>query len=194
MVTSTQPTTTRVEIIWAGTLFDEWPLLAPVDARHDALLRYLSTLFETYLRLRPVGELRTGGCMMGLGWSPYEPDIQIILHNNPNRITPNFTDGPADIVIEIVSPATFVRDSGAEFEEFEQGKVPEYWVIDPIHKDARFYRLDEDGTYIAQPPDAQGDYSTPALPDLTIQVPELWQDELPGPIEITRRVEDMLKE
>ena len=194
MVTTTRPDTPRVEVLSIGTTFDEWVILAPVDPRHDALLRYLSAMLETYLGLRPIGELRAGGFMMSLGSDPYEPDILVILYVNPHRLTPTFMDGPADIAIEIVSPESVERDHGTKLAEYEKGKVPEYWIVDPIHREARFYRLGEDGVYVPQNEDADGNYSTPALPDLTIHVPELWQDDLPDVITLTQRVEDMLKD
>ena len=102
-------------------------------------------------------------------------------------------DGPADIVIEIVSEESIDRNHGTKFEEYEKGGVPEYWIIDPLHEESRFYRLHEDGRYRRQAEDGGGHYETPALPGLKLHVPTLWQDELPGPAATARIVAEMLE-
>lgn len=42
-----------------------------------------------------------------------------------------YLDGPADLVVGIVSPDSVGRDRGEKFYEYAQGGVPEYWLIDP---------------------------------------------------------------
>jgi Uma2 family endonuclease len=213
MVTTTRPTTIPAEEMPpVGITFDEYlekyagdfyewvggevVKMSPVHDRHDALSRYFARLFEIYFELKSIGTIRQAPFVMKLESTERgrEPDLQIILHTNANHLTPTYMDGPADIVIEIVSPESAARDHGEKLIEYEKGKIPEYWIIDPIHKEARFYRLDENGVYAPQNEDASGNYTTPALPDLVINVPELWQEELPGPIAITRKVEEMFKD
>ena len=128
-----------------------------------------------------------------------EPDLQIILHTNPGALTPTAMIGPADICIEIVSPESMQRDYTEKLEEYEKGGVGEYWVLDPMRRDARFYRQaeranpDDPPLFISCPVDADGNYQTPALPGLVLHVPTLWRDPLPGVAETYAMVEAMLK-
>jgi Uma2 family endonuclease len=182
---------------YAGDFY-EWvggvPVKLPIiDARHDALMQYLVTFFAAYFELRPVGVIRIVGFVMKLTATAREPDLQIILHSNPGQLTPTYMDGPADIVIEIVSPESVQRDHGEKFAEYEKGKVPEYWIVDSIHQETRFYRLGETGLYAPQTEDAKGHYRTPALPGLILDVSLLWQADLPGPLAIGSAVQDMLR-
>jgi Uma2 family endonuclease len=176
---------------WVG---GEIVKMSPIHIRHDELIQYFLIMFRWYFTLRPIGDVRLAPYVMRLGTIErgHEPDLQIILSANAHKMGPTFMDGPADIVIEIISPESFDRDTSIKFSEYEKAKVPEYWIIDPIHREARFYRLDDEGVYEAQPTDVEGNYTTPALPELEIHVPELWEDKLPDAITITRRVEDML--
>lgn len=158
-----------------------------VNISHDRLYAYLRILFETYFELRPIGRVVGQPFVMRLPAFPdrrREPDLMVILNDNPNTLQDTFMDGPADLVIEIVSPESGARDHGEKFIEYEQGGVPEYWIIDPLRAEVRFYRLDTQGIYIRQTEDAEALYRTPALPGLTLHVPTLWQPQLPGPLAI----------
>jgi Uma2 family endonuclease len=170
--------------------------MSPVYEDHDALSRYLARLLEAFFELNPIGTIRQAPFVMRLAEYPNrrrEPDIQVILNTNPGALTPTYMDGAADICIEIVSPESVERDHGDKFAEYEKGGVPEYWIIDSIHRDSRFYCLNEEGVYIRQAEDADGNYRTPNLPGLLLHVPTLWHDNLPGPGAVVEAVKAMLK-
>jgi Uma2 family endonuclease len=169
--------------------------MSPVHDYHDKLSLYLAVLLEAYFEIKPIGRVRHDPFVMKLSAINVsrEPDLQVILNTNPGNLTPTYMDGPADICIEIVSPESVTRDHGEKFDEYEKGGVPEYWIIDAIHKETRFYRLNEEGVYVRQAEDADGNYRTPNLPGLTLHVPTLWQENLPGPIAVGQAVQNMLK-
>jgi Uma2 family endonuclease len=122
-----------------------------------------------------------------------EPDLQIILKTNPGTLTATYMDGPADICIEIISPGTEDIDRGEKFVEYEKGGVGEYWIFDPLRKEALFYRLNADGVYEPYYPDEDGNYRTPKLPGFVLHVPTLWSSPLPSTIAIADTVKAMLK-
>lgn len=109
-------------------------------------------------------------------------------------MTDTATLGPADICIEVVSPASAARDYGDKFTEYERAGVREYWIVDPLRQRCGFNRLSEAGVYAAVLPDQAGNYHTPLLPGLALHVPTLWQGDLPGILEIVRSVQAMLGE
>jgi Uma2 family endonuclease len=168
--------------------------MSPETLDHDKKLRYLTRLLETYFELRPIGQVVDAPFVMRVKRVDVsrEPDLQVILHSNPAELTNTYMNGPADICIEIVSAESISRDHGDKFLEYEKAGVPEYWILDPLRNETRFYRMDA-GRYIPFYPDAEGNYRTPALPGFVLHVPTLWQEELPGPIAVGHRVQAMLK-
>ena len=58
-----------------------------------------------------------------------------------------YLDGPADLVIEVVSPGNRGVDRGEKYVEYEQGGVPEYWLLDPERETHEFYQLRANGLY-----------------------------------------------
>jgi Uma2 family endonuclease len=169
--------------------------MSPSSIEHTDLLKYLVHLLDAFFELRPIGRLIVQPFVMRLPAFPRrrrEPDLLIVLNSNPHKVERTYMDGPADICIEIVSEESIQRDHGDKFDEYEQGGVPEYWILDPLRNEARFYRLNETGRYIRQSEDAQGNYRTPALHGLAVHVPTLWQEQFPGPVATGAIVQAML--
>ena len=108
-----------------------------------------------------------------------QPDLCFVRTANLARATPTYVDGPADLVVEIVSPDSVTRDQRDKLAEYRAAGVPEYWVINPLRKDVRFYLLGEDGTYHLGAIDANGIYASRALPGFRMRVSWLWQTPLP---------------
>lgn len=166
--------------------------MSPASLIHDALISYLRKLLEAYFDLNPVGKVVGEPFVMRLeaAGSFREPDLQVIMNNNPGELTSTAMIGPADICIEVVSPESVARDYGDKFAEYEKAGVREYWIIDPIRQRVQFNRLDGD-VYNAVALDADERYHTPLLPKLTVHVPTFWEDELPGFFAIGQAVQAM---
>lgn len=99
-------------------------------------------------------------------------------------------DGPADLVIEIVSPESVLRDRGEKYAEYEAGGVREYWIIDAEAKRADFFVLDSEGRYQRATPDADGKYGSAVLPGFWIKIGWLWQTPLPPVRQVLREWEE----
>jgi Uma2 family endonuclease len=174
-----------------GTLI----MMSPATLRHNALLKYMTQLLDTYFEIRPIGKLITQAFVMRLPEFPNrrrEPDLLIVLNDNPHALHETYLDGPADLCIEIVSEESAERDHGEKFIEYEKGGVKEYWIVDPLREECRFYRLDEAGRYRRQTEDVNGNYHPAALPGLAVHVPILWSEQLPGPAATVDAVRKML--
>jgi Uma2 family endonuclease len=168
--------------------------MSPIHERHDELTQFFVLLMRAYFELRPIGTLRTAPFVMRLATTRRgrEPDLQIILGTNPHPLRPTYMDGPADIVIEVLSPGTEQVDRETKLLEYQAGGVKEYWWFDSMAREARFYRLGADGVFVRQQPDVDGSYRTPLLPGLALEVALLWRSPLPGPGAIVTAVTAML--
>lgn len=170
--------------------------MSPASMKHQQIMMYVYLLISAFFEIRPIGKLITQPFVMRLPAFPKrrrEPDMFVVLKTNPHELKETYMDGPADLCIEIVSLDSVKRDHGEKFEEYQIGGVPEYWIIDPLRDESRFYRLNEKGIYIRQQEDANGNYRTPTLPGLVLHVPTLWQETLPGPAATAAAVKEMLE-
>lgn len=107
------------------------------------------------------------------------PGIFFVRDERRDIVREHHIEGPADLVIEIVSPDSAVRDRGDKYYEYEKGGVREYWLIDPMRKTADFYLRDSDGFFRATTADASGVYHSREFPELALRIEWLWQSRLP---------------
>jgi Uma2 family endonuclease len=166
--------------------------MSPVTYTHNRLSLLLSSLLQFYLDATDEGELMREPFVMRLrGISAREPDLQVVLKANAGRRRETYVDGPADLVIEIVSPESDTRDRVEKFAEYERGGVPEYWIIDPLHHEALFYRREDDGHFHRAALN-DGVYQSVVLPRLRLSVAWLWREPAVQSNELLEAVNQMV--
>jgi Uma2 family endonuclease len=116
-----------------------------------------------------------------------EPDILFIAREHHDRLQNTYVDGPADLVVEVISLESAGRDRGDKFYEYERGGVPEYWLIDPFTQRAEFYQVDA-GRYSMIQVGAERVYRSRGLSGFWLNVDWLWQKPLPQPLEVLGEV------
>lgn len=169
------------EDMWAEWVDGEVIKLSPASKRHQLITQFLATLLQFFVETHQLGIVITAPFQMktGLDLPGREPDILFISGEHLDRLKNTYLDGPADLVVEIISPESRARDRGDKFYEYEQGGVREYWLIDPIRKQAEFYLLDEKGIYHLVSADENGIFRSAVLTGLWLKVDWLWQEPLP---------------
>ena len=70
----------------------------------------------------------------------YQPDIIFILHKNKKIIGRKEIEGPPDMILEILSPATAYYDLREKYRVYEKCGVGEYWIVDPKQKKIEVYQ------------------------------------------------------
>jgi Uma2 family endonuclease len=162
-------------------------MTSPASLRHQDLGDFLGGILASFVRLHDLGKVVTAPFQMKLPRSGREPDVLFVATAHLARLQLTFLDGPADLVVEILSPESVGRDRGDKFFEYQEAGIPEYWLIDPITRRAEFYQLDAHGAYALVVPDAAGIYRSAAIPGFWLDVAWLWLDPLP-------RTDDVLLE
>ena len=156
-------------------------MYSPASDRHQDLVRFLTSVFSIYVETNNLGVVRPAPFQMKLGHSGREPDVLFVAKEHLDRLQETYLDGPADLVVEIISPESIGRDRGEKFKEYAEGGVPEYWLINPQQEWVEFYRLEEDRYRLAFD-GSEGKYQARTLPDFWLRVEWLWQEPLPHPL------------
>lgn len=162
---------------------------SPVNLRHEDVEAFLVDLLKTYTTVHSLGKVLSSRFQMKLPASGREPDLLFVATQHLDRLRDTYLDGPADLVVEIVSPESAGRDRGDKFYEYRAAGIPEYWLIDPQLEQAEFYQLDAQGRYQLVPPDEQGIYHARVLPGFWLNVDWLWQDPLPDAVQTLLRID-----
>jgi Uma2 family endonuclease len=153
--------------------------MRPASDRHQDIAEFLGAMLHELVEQTGAGVVRTSAVTMKLGNVARVPDLLFLSSEHGDRRKPTFIDGPADLVIEIVSPESRGRDRGEKFYEYEQAGVREYWLADPLRETVELYRLDEKGRYPLVSPSDASRLESEVLRGFWIDPAWLWGDELP---------------
>ncbi|RMF91334.1 MAG: hypothetical protein D6736_05350, partial [Nitrospinota bacterium] len=137
------------EDTWAEWVDGEVIVLPPASEHHQALQGFLLAILSVYVEQKALGrvlgapfQMKTGPELPGR-----EPDILFVARESLHRLQTTHLEGPADLVVEIVSPESRLRDRGEKFAEYELGGVKEYWLLERLR--ALVAMLHQDGGWLA---------------------------------------------
>lgn len=164
-------------------------MTSPASAQHQRMADFLNHVIDLFVQSRDLGIVLSAPFQMKLE-NGREPDLLFVKREHLDRLNPTYLEGPADLVVEIISPESVGRDRGEKFYEYAQGGVPEYWLLDPQRQQAEFYRL-EDDYYVLTFSGYEGRYEALMLPGFWLDVTWLWQDPRPSPLRVLADVVGM---
>lgn len=179
------------EDTWAEWVDGEVVMVSPASERHQAIRGFLETLLSIYVQERGLGRVLGAPFQMRLAEpvrSGREPDLLFVARERLVHLKETYLDGPADLVVEIISPESRLRDRGEKFAEYELSGVREYWLLDPERREADFYRLDPRGRYRLAEPDREGWYESVAIPGFRLKLEWPWQVPMPKVLEVVREL------
>lgn len=167
--------------------------MSPIHEVHDALTRFIAALFETYLELTGGGRVLQEPMVMRPNESlpGRQPDIQVLLPERMHYLKETEVAGPANLVVEVISPESIKRDRGEKYAEYELGGVDEYWILDPQRKDSAFFMRGEDNLFHSRLP-VNGIYTSVVLDKLQLRLDLLWREKPPTVREAVKMIEALL--
>jgi len=186
LVAPAPPRMTYEEFLdWADGTRAEWVdgeviVMSPASDPHQSLMAFLGALLLHFVEAKQLGRIFLPPFQMRLKTRPSgrEPDLLFISKDNLGSLTHTYLDGPANLVVEIVSPDSQSRDRGDKFYEYEAAGIAEYWILDQTRRRSEFYHLDE-GAYRLIEPGVDGVFRSLVIEGLWLKVDWLWQDPLP---------------
>jgi len=148
---------------------------SPASIMHQNLVGWLTSVLRIYVETRGLGIIHPAPFQMKT--SPdlpgREPDLIFLKKENLGLLNETYLEGPADLVIEIVSKESRLRDRYEKFAEYEIGGVKEYWILDPALKRADFFILSKEGRYLKKE-DKQGIYRSQVISGFWVKVDWFW--------------------
>jgi Uma2 family endonuclease len=155
-------------------------LMSPASFEHQALVTFLLNLLSAFVQSRGLGEVLPGPFQMKLPVRPSgrEPDILFVAKARCVHIRKTYLDGPADLVVEVISPESRGRDTFDKRTEYEQSGVKEYWLVDPERRELTIFR--KKGRHFAEERLLRGRFASTILAGFWLEVDWLWRKRLPA--------------
>lgn len=118
------------------------PLPMPTD-RHQAILAFLFSVFHAFIEPRG-GKVRFSPLRLRIRPNKFrEPDLLLLTSAADSRRQNRFWTG-ADLAVEVVSPDKPERDLVDKRFDYAEGRVPEYWIVNPETETITVLRLHGD--------------------------------------------------
>ena len=71
-----------------------------------------------------------------------QPDLVVFCHDDdPDSIR---YEGAPDLLVEILSPSTRMKDMILKLHKYQRAGVREYWIVDPEHRKVTVHFFEED--------------------------------------------------
>lgn len=192
----TQPVMTEEEFV-AGyrdedvkaEFVDGRVIIVPPESRQDEKIRwFVGKVLGIFIECHNLGEVYgpnfTARLRVGLR---RVPDLLFVSSDRLPLLQENHIEGAPDLAMEIVSPDSAARDWHDKYLEYEATGVREYWVIDPRVRRVDVYHLNDAGRYEALPLE-EGIYRSRVVPGFWLRPDWLWQEPLPGTLDILREL------
>ena len=111
---------------------------------------------------------------MRLGLQRFVPDVSFVRAEHLDRVLPTRIEGPADLVVEVLSPDSVARDRGVKLRDYAAAGVQEYWLLDPEAEQIEVYGRQAAGAFVPLAPDRTGALTSQVVPGLRLQPEWLW--------------------
>jgi len=110
---------------------------------HQQLLQELFQLFYQFVNIDKKGSLILAPFDVILDENNVvQPDLLFVAKDHEDRIRERGVFGCPDLVVEIVSKSSIIRDYVEKKEDYERFGVREYWIIDPQNKFIQVFHLE----------------------------------------------------
>lgn len=164
----------------------EMSVASPAAEPHESLFFFLIHILGSFVTEHDLGIVRGSRTAMRLSEKEvYEPDILFVVKERLSIMQRAFIDGPADLVIEILSRGTAHFDRGHKLANCALAGVREVWLIDPDKRTAEFYRLGG-ARYEPIPVSEEGIFRSQAVPGFWLRTAWLWKQ--PKPLQVAREL------
>ena len=150
----------------------------PTDG-HQRILRFLLFTFAGFVE--PLGGLvQFAGIRLRIRPGKFrEPDVLLVKSAKDPRRRNRLWTG-ADLTLEVVSKDKPERDLIDKRHDYAEGKVPEYWIVNPMTETITVLRLENDA-YVEHGVFGRGDRATSIiLPGFAVNVTEVFNVDSPA--------------
>lgn len=145
---------------------------------HEELTAFLCMVVGDHASRFKLGHVLGSNVVMQLSPDRYfSPDLSYLSFAHTSRIQDERVVGPMDLVVEILAKRTRRYDRGEKLAAYQEGRVPEIWLIDPDEKRFEGYVL-RDGGYERIEMSA-GRWTSVALAGFSLPVEWFWRKPLP---------------
>lgn len=175
----------------ACELLDEVLIVhTPASLEHEKIFKFLLIMLDRFSTR--AGQYEVLGSRFAVRLTRgviLEPDIMVLTPRTLTQLQDTFLEGPADIVVEILSPSTREIDLSKKLPQYLTHGVREVWIVDSESKEIQIHRPGE----LAEIYTKEQHALSAVLPKFWIKPMWLWNVSAYDPIECLEQVLSSMK-
>lgn len=152
--------------------------MTPAHSRHGLFILRLCNLMGDVLSVGAKGQLWVE-VFVDFGSKIYGEDIAVLFSEHLDRHVEGLISGVPDIVVEVVSEDSVVRDRTDKFSAYCKFGVPWYWIGDPIGPSIEEYKHTPEGYLRTTSGTLETPFTPRALPGLIVDLNALMKPGFP---------------
>lgn len=164
-------------------------VMPPVSMDHDQAVFWARTILQEFVEYFELGHVLGPEFMVRLPRQRRRrtPDVLFVSKAREAILRRNHVEGSPDLIIEVVSPESVVRDWREKYNDYARAGVREYWVIDRFNDRVECYALVRGGKYkgIAE---VDGKLASKVLPGFYLRTEWLLRRVLPSRRSVLREL------
>jgi Uma2 family endonuclease len=164
-------------------------VMPPVSIDHDNVAFWARSILQDFVEHFELGQILGPEVMVRLPRQRRRrtPDVLFVSKAREAILRPNHVEGAPDLIVEVVSPESVVRDWREKYTEYARAGVREYWVIDRCHNRVECYALVRGGKYEAIA-EVDGKLASKVLPGFYLRTRWLLRRVLPSRRSVLREL------
>ncbi len=148
------------------------PSLVPY---HQDIVRKISIKLSSFIEEKRIGKIYISPLDVCFSDTEiYQPDIIFISKERLHIIGEKNIEGPPDLIIEILSPATAYYDLRVKKDTYEKTGVKEYWIVDPIQHIIEVFQNKNGKFEIIQSVRTEGVVNSVIIPEFNLEAKEIF--------------------
>ena len=164
------------EEVKAEYLDGEVIVMPPSSLMHDDGESSLGILIGLFVRKNKIGwSSATGMIQVRLRKGLRRcPDALFVEKSRGKIVKDTYVDGAPDLIVEVVSQDSIVRDWHEKYRDYEAAGVREYWIVDQLQQRLEVYRLGRDRRFHPIPL-KEGKLYSKVLPGFWVKPEWFWE-------------------
>ena len=147
------------------------------ESRHQLVLANLHLIVGSHINRKRLGRvLFTPFSVLLNKHSAPQPDLLFVATQNLKIIEKKCVRGAPNLVVEIISPGSVVRDRVQKKEIYEKAGISEYWIVDPKYALVEVYQHTSSGYTLFHDVEGEGVVKSRIIKGLKIDVTDIFSD------------------
>lgn len=160
---------------------------SPASVRHERIFMFLSFLMNGSVESRGIGMVAGSRLTMHLAsCRKFEPDLLFVRREHLSLLNETELEGPADMVVEILSESTREYDLQEKREVYRAGGIEEIWFVDDEQRQMIVDRKEEGG--YKEEVTHEGKVVSQVIEGFWVQAEWFWEERLPNPVACLRAI------